>query len=215
MPLTHNVYLVKGGEGSLDQVLAYLESSGIDTHGNPDLYIYTYRQLGVDEARALSARASLKAVGARRIFVVAATQMTTEAQNALLKTIEEPRGDAFFVFIVPSPDTLLATVRSRAHVLEIGGAGEASAIDSKKFLLAAVADRLKMLQSLIEKDENDERDTAAIVAFLSSLERYLAQHAGAKKDALESVYRARKYILDKGALVKPLLEQVALLVPRV
>jgi hypothetical protein len=74
-----------------------------------------------------------------------------------------------------------------------------------------------MLKPLLDKDKDDRRDLGAIITFLSSLERTLAtvkplEHVRA---GLESVYRARKHVTDKGALVKPLLEQVALLVPLV
>ena len=68
-----------------------------------------------------------------------------------------------------------------------------------------------MLKPLLEKDEDDKRDIGKIVAFLSALERALKR----KPEGLHAIYRARKYIGDKGALVKPLLEQVALLVPKI
>ena len=74
-----------------------------------------------------------------------------------------------------------------------------------------------MLKPLLEKDEDDLRDVAAILAFLSSLEREMVQESlrVSFREGIESVYRARKYVMDKGALVKPLLEQVAILSPRI
>jgi hypothetical protein len=73
-----------------------------------------------------------------------------------------------------------------------------------------------MLKAVLEKDDDDKYDTGAILAFLRSLEIYtsrLRESAG-KRSALESVYRARGYISDRGALVKTLLESVALLSPQ-
>src|SRR3989344_5872540 len=115
--LTGNAYLVAGTTESIPAVLALLEKQGIPTHANPDVYVRTYTHFGVDEARELRERAYMRALQhaqcKRRAFVVASPGMTTEAQNALLKTLEEPPADAVFFFIVPSPDSLLATIRSR------------------------------------------------------------------------------------------------------
>jgi hypothetical protein len=73
-----------------------------------------------------------------------------------------------------------------------------------------------MLKPLLEKDEDDRRNIGAIIAFLSSLEYTLSVHPYEKvREGLDAIYRARTYIGDKGALVKPLLESVALLVPRI
>ncbi len=74
-----------------------------------------------------------------------------------------------------------------------------------------------MMKPLLEKNDDDRRDIAGVIMFLSSLERMLGS-ASAKRAAghegLDAVYRARKYAGDKGSLLKPLLEQVALLCPQ-
>jgi DNA polymerase III gamma/tau subunit len=142
--------------------------------------------------------------------------MTVEAQNALLKTIEEPSGNALFVFIIPSPDILLPTVRSRSQILELAGDNGVQIVDEKKFLGAQPSARLEMLKPLLEKGEEDRRDVGSIISFLSSLERRIsAVKSPDVKASIEAIYRARKHISDKGALVKPLLEQVALLTPKI
>jgi hypothetical protein len=209
--LVGNVQLAAGNAEAIPAVLALLETEGISTRANPDVYVRAYQRFGIDEARELSERASSRAIAAdRRVFIVAAPVMTADAQNALLKTIEEPPGDALFFFIVPSPQTLLATFRSRAQVVEVRAPDvfHEGSVDAKKFLAATPSDRLDMLKPLLEKDADDKRDQGAIITFLSSVERRL----GNNPDGLRALYRARKYIGDKGALVKPLLEQLALLV---
>jgi len=206
-------YLVAGGPGAVSEILALLERTGVEVHGNPDLYVRTYAQFGIDEARELRERASSRAIsGLRRVFIIAAPGMTNEAQNALLKTLEEPPAGAVLIFIVPSPETLLPTLRSRAQTLLVGNEREGEElVDVKKFLAATSQKRLDMLAPLLEKGEDEKRDVGAILGFLSSVEQSLKKNPA----GLTAVYRARKYIADKGALVKPLLEQVALLVPKV
>ena len=220
MKLSGGAHLISGNTETISDVLALLEKQGIATVANPDVYVRTYTHFGIDEARELRDRAAMGALGeGNRIFVIAASGMTNEAQNALLKTLEEPPAGSIFYIIVPSPETLLPTLRSRMQALVLAGSHVAGLVDADSFLAAAPAKRLDMLKPLLEKDDDDRRDIGGVVAFLSSLERALVSHPGGLastcREGFESVYRARKYMSDKGALVKPLLEQVALLAPRI
>lgn len=211
-PLVGNTQVVAGGPEIVPAVLAHLEEGGIRTQKNPDVYVRAYTHFGIEEARELRERASLRGLGGRRVFVIAAPDMNREAQNALLKTLEESPGDALFIFVVPSPETLLSTVLSRAQMLRIGEKKKRPEIvDVKEFLSALPQRRLDLLKPLLEKGGDDRRDVAGIISFLATLEEVLAKHP----EGLKAVYRARAYVNDKGALVKPLLEQVALLAPRV
>lgn len=222
--LVGNVHLVAGTAACIPQILELLKGEGMEVAGNPDIYIREYKYFSVDEARALRERASLRPVGPRRVFVVVAPDMNHNAQNALLKVLEEPAAEALFFFVVSAPETLLPTFRSRAQILVLEHAERAEhSIDAKAFLAAVPQERLEMLKPLLEKDEDDpeadaprrngagKRDLGKIISFLSSLEKMVTK----EPEALHAIYRARKYIGDKGALVKPLLEQVALLVPKI
>jgi len=224
MALVGNTHIVRGSAEDIAGLVSLLKKEGIETRGNPDVYMREYQRFGIEEARSLRERASLRPVGDRRMFIIATSGMTNEAQNALLKTLEEPAANAMFFFIVPSPHILLPTLRSRAQMLTLTDVHATDDIvDGKAFLAATSQKRLDMLKPLLEKDDDDpeadaprrngagKRDIGNIIAFLSSLEKTLDKNP----DGLRVVYRARKYIGDKGALVKPLLEQVALLVPRV
>jgi hypothetical protein len=212
MTLVGNSHLVAGGGGDVEALIAFLGKEGITVSGNADAYVRIYAHFGVEEARELRSRASSRAFsGGQRIFIIASPVMTAEAQNALLKTFEESPSDAQFFVIVPSPEMLLPTLRSRMQVLGIETKASGGLVDAQSFLAASPAQRLDMLKPLLEKDDDERRDTAGIITFLSSLEHRLQRHP----EGLRAVYRARKYLGDKGALIKPLLEQVALLTPRV
>jgi len=59
--------------------------------------------------------------GRRRVVIIdEADGMTGEAQNALLKTLEEPPPASVFVLVTSRPDVLLPTVRSRCQRLRFG-----------------------------------------------------------------------------------------------
>ena len=212
--LLGNTHIIEGGEDRLPDLLAYLERESLYTPGDADVYVRTYRHFGIDEARAVRARSAMRALAERRVFVLVAATMTAEAQNALLKTLEETPGDALFFILTPSPHTLLPTLRSRAQMLALPEAeAQGALIDAREFLSASTHERLDMLKPLLEKGEDDKRDIGVILGFLSSLERLLGKRKLSAQDAtgLRAIYSARRYALDKGALLKPLLEQVALL----
>lgn len=213
MALVGNVHLIRGWSDTVDNVLTVLEEEGVRVRGNPDVYVRVCDSFGIDEARELRERAALRPTGERRIFVVAASHMTSEAQNALLKTIEEPLADAMFFFIVPAPESLLPTLTSRSQILQVEG-GFTGGADARQFLAAAPTKRLDCIKQLLVKDDRGGYNVRAIGTFLASLEREIARMGNGYRriSALHAVYRARSYMNDKGAFLKLLLEQVALLV---
>jgi DNA polymerase-3 subunit delta' len=74
------------------------------------------KDIVVDQVRDLvDRRLSLKRFEGRRRFVLIdpADAMNPQAQNALLKTLEEPPEDTTLVLVASSPDSLLPTIRSR------------------------------------------------------------------------------------------------------
>ncbi len=74
------------------------------------------RDIVVDQVRDLvDHRLSMRRFEGRRRFVLIdpADAMNPQAQNALLKTLEEPPEDTTLVLVAASPDALLPTIRSR------------------------------------------------------------------------------------------------------
>jgi DNA polymerase III subunit delta' len=73
----------------------------------------------IDEIREMVDRASFRPFeGRRRVVIIdQADALVVPAQNALLKTLEEPPSASVFVLITARPDVLLPTVRSRCPVL--------------------------------------------------------------------------------------------------
>jgi len=76
----------------------------------------------IDAMREMIRRVSLSPMVSK--FKVAiiddAQKLNSEAQNALLKTLEEPRSDTVIILIVPNEEALLPTIVSRAQVVRFG-----------------------------------------------------------------------------------------------
>lgn len=92
----------------------------IQTHPNTSK---TSSGIYIDDIRTLryDVRAAKPHVRTVVILRDAAT-MTAQSQNALLKLIEEPRPGLHFILETYSPDTLLATIRSRCQHVTLAGA---------------------------------------------------------------------------------------------
>jgi DNA polymerase-3 subunit delta' len=75
------------------------------------------KEIGIEQARELKRFAQLRSVVApRKIAIVDdADRLSVAAQNALLKTLEEPPGQALIILITAAPGALLPTVRSRCQ----------------------------------------------------------------------------------------------------
>src|SRR5688500_8160824 len=69
--------------------------------------------------------------GRRRVVIIdEAEAMVPQAQNALLKTLEEPPSASVFLLVSSMPDVLLPTVRSRCPLLRFAAADARAAADA-------------------------------------------------------------------------------------
>jgi DNA polymerase III subunit delta' len=110
----------------------------IDAGSHPDLHIVTkelarvYDKTGTSKATQLSIQvirheiaepAGRKTVlGEGKVFIIEQAElMTTAAQNALLKTLEEPAGRTLIDLLTTHGNELLATVRSRCQQVRFAG----------------------------------------------------------------------------------------------
>lgn len=89
---------------------------------------------GIDEIRDLREKARLSPINAKKkIYIIDEVHMlTTEAFNALLKTIEEPPAHVMFVFCTTEPQKVPATIISRCFHSALSIATEEELIRSFK-----------------------------------------------------------------------------------
>ena len=87
--------------------------------------------ISVDQIRSLSQALGLKShQGARKVaLVIPADAMTNNAANSLLKTLEEPAGDAVLLLVTDKPADLPRTIRSRCQGLSVATPKQAVALD--------------------------------------------------------------------------------------
>ena len=134
---------------------------------HPDVQIIEPGESGsikIEQVREAIDRAVFRPFeGRRRVTIIdEADAMVDAAQNALLKTLEEPLPASVFILVTSRPDTLLPTVRSRCAHLRFG--------------------RLQVVEvaEVLERDHDYAHEDALIAAVASdgSVRRALDLEAG-------------------------------------
>ena len=75
--------------------------------------------IGVEETEALFKKLSLKAfMGKNKVFVIwGVERLNIQAANKLLKLIEEPPANTYFILVAQSAEDLISTIRSRCQMV--------------------------------------------------------------------------------------------------
>lgn len=185
--LSHHteLYEVESRDSFFKEVIVYMKKEQVYYE------VLDKKKVGIDDVRAIIAFAN-KNIGARKVMIINCHIIMREAQNALLKTLEEQREDTFFILIISDLTSLFETVRSRFFIMkrkEIGDGAKSDKKDNKKeYLKNDGKDDVKTLAkvyieskreermlipdiiSLLEQvDEEDRKDREAVTLFLEKV----------------------------------------------
>lgn len=171
---------------------------------------YKEPQLGIDMVRTLIQSAHRRPQGddEEQLIMVATEFITEEAQQALLKIIEEPPLSTKFLFVLPCGYTLLPTLESRFERQE-GIEVTADYSIFQNFLKMSYAERMVAIDESTKKKD---------IAWQAAMKRGLLAHLRANsKDIPHDILRELEYVarllLTRGASNKFLLEHLALTLP--
>ncbi len=92
------------------------------TNSHPDLLLIPDEEkLGVEQAKRIREHLSFKPYSApgRGVALISSQNLTVDAQNSLLKTLEEPPEQAIILLGLDSQDSLLPTILSRCELVII------------------------------------------------------------------------------------------------
>ena len=149
---------------------------------------------GVDAMRDLVSHAALGTPGRWKIYIVDEVHMlSTQAANALLKTLEEPPSHVVFVLATTDPQKVPATIRSRTQHLEFRLLGAGTLED----LLREVRDRAGLdlsddaLSVAVRRGRGSARDA------LSALDQVAA--SGSADDARPELSEVVEALCDDAA----------------
>jgi len=92
---------------------------------------------GVEDMRDLLAKVSLGTPGNVKVYILDEVHMLTRgAENALLKTLEEPPDHVIWVLATTEPHKVVQTIRSRCQVFELGLLGAEEMADHVRWVIA-------------------------------------------------------------------------------
>lgn len=120
---------------------------------------------GIDDIRALRDVVKLSPTKAKaKVYIIdEAHMLTTEALNALLKTLEEPPSHVYFILATTNPEKLIETIKSRTTIIN--------------FTKATTTETKRSLQRIIKKEELRIKE--------DELEKIIKISSGSFRDAVK------------------------------
>lgn len=157
--------------------------------------------LSVDQIRELRADVFVKAHSAsHRVFIIEdADKMNPQAQNALLKILEEPPKNVVFILLVPSKTILLDTIISRCVLLSLTETIDSNSTHiqtAEQFInLLLTGSEYEMLKLLtpLEKSRSEAEEFFSTLALCTA--KRIKNFSGHSR-ALDRLFDDTKYYLD-------------------
>lgn len=112
--------------------------------------------IGIEQVHQLQRNLQLSRFGegVRVVIIDRSDQLTDEAQNAMLKLLEEPPSNTAVILLSEHPESLLLTVRSRCQEIVFPGLAPTARGDvARQVLGARLFDRLLMVPKLTEETQ--------------------------------------------------------------
>lgn len=218
-----HAYVIQGPRTeTIDAVMSHVRDVlGIETVGNPDVFVKDCDRLGIDDVRTLGELQSRTAVGADgyKLFVVAFDTVTVEAQNAMLKMLEEPTPGTVWLVVTPGGKTLLPTVLSRVQLVEAGVGKDSYGDMAREFVALDYLDREKMLKQFAADPKKDiPANRLGLRLFVQAVATIVFEQRTSIDNATV-LYRELEamadYASDRSSSVKHIGDYVAIRVPQV
>jgi DNA polymerase III delta prime subunit len=229
----HHAYLVEGrSEVCVSELTDFFANTvQLKTRGNPNFIIEQRDTFLIEDARRLrELQLNKTQVGGKKVFIMSFNFITSGAQNALLKVLEEPTSGTHIFLITPRKQIFLPTVLSRVEIIteqkdgvartdgKKGGAQNKVSKDTEKFLQDSYKDRMKFITALVKKIKDEKKSKADAIMLLEEIiinletELVHAEHKKFFAAKLTQLQKIHSYMQNQGASLKMLLEQAALLV---
>ena len=174
-----------------------------------DLHIIKREKMsiGIEPVRELQEELRNKPQGraGRHIVIIEdADSMTPQAQNCMLKTLEEPEPGTVIMLLSENREDLLPTIRSRCQILrpegsepdpeEKANAEEMAALGRRLVETALKADCFNDIKSAISAADADIKDTGTALALIDAIERLLRDQFVKEEPGLMDAKKAMRCV---------------------
>ena len=202
----HHANIIISEEDCRNAVFGVLEKNlNFKTNANPDFLLVEKEFLGIDDARDLEKWAIGRPfTGDVKVSLLIAKYITHEAQNALLKVLEEPPLGTYIFISLGSLGGVLPTFISRVRILDLpvisGEIEKPTQNTAFEFLRSGIKEKLAIIHSLSnKKDKNEMKE------LIKDLEK-IAYKKNFKHRDLKNILTAKFFVSARGSSPKMLFE---------
>lgn len=230
----HHAFIIEGDTLQARPVLFdFLKKEfGIDA-GHNDLILLDRGDFGIENVQEIVDVNSRKpTVGIYKIIVVVLHSISHQAQNAILKTLEEPRPGTFIFILTNTSAIFLPTILSRVQIIRDiqksathkstanNGVLSKQVLSPELFIKNSQTKRLAQIKEILDLKSDEEIGGAAIFSFVQEVEKLAysssngANTSSTSHTSIAKIFtKVEDYMRDTSSSKKLLLEYVALRLP--
>ncbi len=220
----HHAYLCVGSLHEIgDSLYDFFTHNSVWAEKGYSVERFSYARMNIEDAQMVRSSIGINR-DVKRIVIIEASFVNHEAQQSLLKTIEEPSLGTCFIWCVPRATTLLPTIRSRCYEIFFQSDAEkhndtrVSLDNPAHFARASYEERYAWIRS-----ETEEWESEQVLEFITGISEWVhssiaeRNHDGNDLSDFSEVARclqtAYTYIQSPSANHRMLLESIAFALP--
>ena len=220
----YHSYVIEGNPEEVAYTLrGFLENRGDINKQSGDVMLNLYDSFTIFDSHKIKEWYQNKPIdGKKKVCIIGAKFINHEAEQTLLKIIEEPTSYTHFFIIVPDSSLLLGTILSRVHLIKNlninTGVEDKEALE---FIHISPTSRIEKVGEIIKEFKDNENSGGLrhkAISLVNGIERII--YVKWKRDVNNEDYKftlnelknAREFLSLPGASVKMILEHIALII---
>jgi DNA polymerase III delta prime subunit len=218
----HHSYVIQGNpKETINDLIEYLEINKYIRKKSPDIFFQIYDAFNIENTNDIKNWHNQYNISSdKKVCILGANLINREAEQSLLKIIEEPKNNTHFFIIIPNINQLADTIISRVHIIKIDKINDDQMEKIvNNFLQASIKNRLEIIAQLVKENKDNENSAKLriyAIDFLKQVEKiYYNKFQKNKKNINDSqilleIQKIRSYLYIPGSSAKMLLEHLAL-----
>jgi len=220
----YHSYVLEGNPEEIVYLLrVYLEERGDINKNSPDVMLNLYDAFNIEDGHNIKEWHKNRPIdGKKKICIIGAKFINREAEQTLLKIIEEPTEDTHFFIVVPDSSLLAGTILSRVHLIKnLKSDNNFENKIAEGFVKMNPKERIEKVAEIIKEFKDNENSGGLryyAISLVNGIERIVYEKW--KKDLnnedlkfiLTELKNCRSFLSTPGAAVKMILEHIALVI---
>ena len=185
-----------------------------------DVTMFDQEALKVDVLRdEIITLLTTRKISNQRFVIISADQFGFEAQNAFLKSLEEPEQGTHIIILISDEKKLLPTILSRAQLIQGERAIGESRLEVSEFLKKNLAEKFTYIETWTKSKKDEENvSKTEVIHFIDALEKHLWESPSFRAgdtdrvaEAFADIRQMREYTTIRGASHRVVLDYLAIM----